>query len=172
MNQDKAMDRQQWAVDCMVIKPGDHILEIGCGAGHAVSWVCRKLKDGHVLAVDRSTTMIQKAMKHNKNHLESGRARFREGAFAELDWHGVHFDKVFAFNVNIFWMKPAPDFEILRNVLSPRGQAFFFYTPPDLTQLKKIMNRLPEMLEGHGFKIQKTYDAKLSATRAYGVQAR
>lgn len=172
MSLNKSMERQEWAVSCMAIKPGDHILEIGCGAGHAVPWVCRKLKDGRLLAVDRSTLMIQKAMKNNKCHMESGCASFQTGAFAELDWNGAEFDKVFAFNVNIFWMKPAADFEILRAVLAPRGQAFFFYTPPDLDQLKKIRNRLPESLERQGFKVQKTFDAKLNSTRAYGIQAR
>ena len=40
------------------------------------------------------------------------------------------------------------------------------------SQLKKIRNRLPELLEDHGFKVQKTFDAKLNTTRAFGIQAR
>jgi ubiquinone/menaquinone biosynthesis C-methylase UbiE len=171
MSQDQSKDRQQWAVDCMAIRPRDQVLEIGCGTGPAVTWVCEKLKGGRLLAVDRSRTMIQKAMIKSKSQLVSAQVTFRSGAFAALDWEGERFDKVFSFNVNVFWMKPAADLAVLREVLAPRGAAFFFYSPPDLTQLKKIKSRLPELLQMHGFAVQETFEAKLGSTRTFGLKA-
>lgn len=171
MGKDQVRDRQQWAVDCMDIRPRDHVLEIGCGTGPAIAWVCEKLNGGRLLAVDRSTTMIQKAMIKSKSQLENGLVAFRSGAFAALDWKGERFDKVFSFNVNVFWMKPAADLAVLRGVLAPRGTAFFFYSPPDLTQLKRIKSRLPELLQIHGFAAQETFEAKFGSSRSFGLKA-
>jgi SAM-dependent methyltransferase len=171
MGQNQGKDRQQWAVDCMDIRPRDHVLEIGCGTGSAVAWVCEKLKGGRLLAVDRSKTMIQKAMIKCESQLKTGQVAFRSGAFAALDWEGEQFDKVFSFNVNVFWMKPAADLAVLRGVLAPRAAAFFFYSPPDLTQLKKIKARLPEILKIHGFAVQDTFEAKFGNSRAFGLKA-
>ncbi|HET9236366.1 MAG TPA: class I SAM-dependent methyltransferase [Oligoflexus sp.] len=171
MSQDKGLQRQKWAVECMAIKPGDQVLEIGCGTGSAVPWVCEKLKSGHLLAIDASSTMIQKAIMKNRKPMESGQVLFRAVALSDLEWNGELFHKALAFNVNVFWLKPGKELERLRELLRPRALAFFFYTPPDLDQLNKIKSRLPEVLGAHGFKVQDSFEAKFDSTRAYGVKA-
>lgn len=171
MARDVAKERQQWAVDLMKVKPRDRILEIGCGPGVAASLLCEKLKDGHLLAVDRSTRMIAQARRRNKVHVEMGKAEFLQASFSEMEWASETFDKVFSFNVNLFWMKPDHDLPILRRILDVRGQAFFFYTPPDAAQMKKIQARLPQCLEAHHFKVTETFEARWGSTVAFGLKA-
>jgi ubiquinone/menaquinone biosynthesis C-methylase UbiE len=59
----KDAERLIWAVETLTVDPADHILEIGCGAGVAVTLVCEKLGSGKVMALDRSEAMIAQARK-------------------------------------------------------------------------------------------------------------
>jgi trans-aconitate methyltransferase len=73
----KAAERLVWAVDTLEAKPNDQLLEIGCGHGVAVSLVCEKLKDGHIIAIDHSTKMITMAKKRNVDYIAAGKASFQ-----------------------------------------------------------------------------------------------
>lgn len=39
-------ERVAWAVDMLNVAPDDQLLEIGCGAGQAVSLICQRLDTG------------------------------------------------------------------------------------------------------------------------------
>ena len=56
------------------VQPDDVVLEIGCGGGVAVALICDRLADGHILAVDRSATMIVRAQRRNSDCVAAGRA--------------------------------------------------------------------------------------------------
>src|SRR5690606_33922754 len=47
-------DRTRWVVDNLAVRPGDRLLEVGCGGGSAVALVCETLSDGRIVAIDRS----------------------------------------------------------------------------------------------------------------------
>jgi ubiquinone/menaquinone biosynthesis C-methylase UbiE len=66
-------DRLQAIVEAMKVRPGDRILEIGCGHGVAASYICERLGSGHLVAIDRSAKMIAAAAARN----EAGPSRFR-----------------------------------------------------------------------------------------------
>jgi trans-aconitate methyltransferase len=67
-------ERLRWAVQLLDIAPADEILEIGPGPGVSVSLVCEQLADGHITAIDRSATAVQRATKRNADHVASGKA--------------------------------------------------------------------------------------------------
>jgi ubiquinone/menaquinone biosynthesis C-methylase UbiE len=77
-------------------------LEIGCGQGVAVSWVCEKLAGGSSTAIDRSPKMIDMAMKRNADYVASGKASFQTASLHEADFGGARFDKIFAIPAGVF----------------------------------------------------------------------
>lgn len=89
-------------VDQLEVRPGDRVLEIGCGHGVAATMVCELLEDGRLTAVDRSATMIQAAARRNAEHVSAGKAEFLVGALETLDLGGRRFDLVFAVRVRAF----------------------------------------------------------------------
>jgi SAM-dependent methyltransferase len=113
--------------------PDDRLLEIGCGPGVAVALVCQHLAGGRITAVDRSPTAIRRAAARNAGHVAAGRAVLRTADLESLRPHDLPegpggFDKVFAMNVNLFWVRtPARELELIRALLKPGGALFLFY---------------------------------------------
>jgi cyclopropane fatty-acyl-phospholipid synthase-like methyltransferase len=69
-------ERLVWAVDTLQVAPDDRLLEIGCGAGLAVSLVCERLHTGTITAIDQSEAMIRLAQQRNQANIAAGKAVF------------------------------------------------------------------------------------------------
>jgi SAM-dependent methyltransferase len=155
-------ERIRWAVGILGPAPRDHLLEIGCGPGVAVSLVCEALTGGQILAIDRSPTAIARATRRNAGCIAAGTAVLRAAALESLqaadlleDRRG--FDKVFAMNVNLFWTRsPARELDLIRTVLKPGGSLFLFYGYGTPSQGPP---RVPEVLFDHlraaGFTVER-----------------
>ncbi|MFD2351856.1 class I SAM-dependent methyltransferase [Nonomuraea ferruginea] len=99
----KVPERLLWAVETLETRPGERVLEIGCGRGVAVGLLCER--SASVTAIDRSATAVKAARERNARHVEAGAAVIEQ---AELDGGGLPggpYDKVFAVNVNVFWTR-------------------------------------------------------------------
>jgi protein-L-isoaspartate O-methyltransferase len=66
-------ERVRWAVETLSVRPGDRVLEIGCGSGLAAALICERLVEGRMLAIDRSPIQIERARRRNEAHVASGR---------------------------------------------------------------------------------------------------
>jgi ubiquinone/menaquinone biosynthesis C-methylase UbiE len=99
-------ERLRRIVEELGIRPGDRVLEIGCGHGVAATFVCERLDGGHLTAVDRSPKMIDAAARRNAAYVEAGTAEFLVAALEDLDLGDRRFDVVFAVRVGLFHREP------------------------------------------------------------------
>lgn len=126
----KVPERYRWAVDLLNVRPGDYILEIGCGRGHAVGLVCERLVSGCITAIDRSEKMAAAALAANRQHIESGKAEMLHQDLLDSLLAPASFDKIFLFNINAFWMDPVSELREVKRLLKPDGEFFIFHQPP------------------------------------------
>jgi len=118
-------------VAAMRIRPGDRVLEIGCGHGVAATLVCGILDTGYLLAIDRSQKMIDAAAQRNAAFVQAGTARFLLGQFETLDLGEEKFDKVFAMRVRLFKEQPELARALAARWLRPGGELFVEYDEPE-----------------------------------------
>src|SRR5919202_2473869 len=123
----KPSERFVWAVETLAVDPADHLLEVGCGHGVAVSLVCERLTSGQITAIDRSQKMIEMATRRNREDIAGGRAVLKTAALERADLGNERFDKVFAFNVAPFWLQPQDALGIVRRHLAADGAVYLFW---------------------------------------------
>lgn len=123
-------DRIERFVQSMKIRPGDRVLEIGCGHGVAAALICSRLHSGTYVAIDRSEKMVAAAAKRNELHVRSGKARFLQATLEQVDLGDERFDKVFAMRVRLFHDEPAKACRLARHWLAPKGELFVEYDEP------------------------------------------
>jgi ubiquinone/menaquinone biosynthesis C-methylase UbiE len=152
----KDAERLIWAVETLAVDPSDHILEIGCGAGVAVTLVSEKLEGGKVMAIDRSEAMIAQARKRNQHAISSGKVVFQAAALHQADFGGERFNKVFAFHVSSLWKQPARDLGMVKRVLRPGGMLFLFSQLPfgKEMQMQEFASMLARVVKEHGFSLK------------------
>lgn len=171
----RASDRIAWAVEMLAVEPGDHLLEVGCGHGVAVSLVCERLATGRLVAIDRSPKMIEVATRRNRAHVASGRASLEVAALEDADLGTARFDKIFAIHVALFWSRPREGLGRARELLAPGGGLYLFNQEPGWTEARDawaFADRVSEVLRAHQFAVDEPLIAELSAAPALGLIAR
>jgi cyclopropane fatty-acyl-phospholipid synthase-like methyltransferase len=162
---EKIAERFRWVLETLAVEPSDHLLEIGCGHGIAVSLICEKLTSGKIVAIDRSATMIETARRKNADCVTSGKAQFHASTLEIADFRKGSFDKIFAINVNLFWASSAAELDALKGWLRPRGVLHLYYHPPDESKARQLMNSIPLALELHGFSLKEMLSKDLELVR-------
>lgn len=153
-------ERIEWAIGVLDVQPADVILEIGCGTGLAIGPVCSRLNDGHLTAIDRSASQIEKALTANPEAIASGKADIILTEFLEADLPARHFDKIFLFNINVFWMDPKAELAEINRLLDPDGKFFLFHQPPPGNDVEEFAEAFRNNLVKYGFEIDGTYFSK------------
>jgi len=146
--------RLRWAVELMHVQPDDQVLEIGCGPGAGAELICAKLERGKLFAIDRSESGVDRTKRRNAKYVDSGRLTVRQIDLATLRVPVKRLTKVFAFNVNLFWVRACADeVALLHERVVPGGSVFLFYdaTPPDL--VPNIVRKASAALTGGGFRV-------------------
>lgn len=164
--------RLQWAIEVLEIAPDDQVLEIGCGHGVAASLVAERLGSGRLTAIDRSPRMIEAASARNQQHIQSGSVVFHTTSLAEATFSEARFTKIFAVNVNVFWMKPAAELAAVRNLVADEGMLYLFFNPPAGTSTQALADKLHDRLRAHGFGVERTLFAELGKDAGVCVIAR
>ena len=146
--------RIRWAVDFMDVQPGDHILEIGCGPGAGAALICSRLKTGKLFAIDRSESGVDRTRRRCARFIEAGRCTVRQIDLATLRVPVKRLHKVFAFNVNLFWVRDCADeVALLHERVLPGGSVFLFYDTARSEQDPGLVKKASEALSGAGFRV-------------------
>jgi trans-aconitate methyltransferase len=153
--------RQRWAVETMAVVPHDHLLEIGCGRGVAVSLVASRLAAGRIVAIDRTVTMARLAADRNASHISAGTAEIRCAEFESADLPDRHFTKIFAVNVNLFWLgAAAPQIDRMRNLLAPGGRLYVFGERPTSAHPMANLTSTERLLRARGFSTTRAIEVR------------
>ncbi|WP_435744100.1 class I SAM-dependent methyltransferase [Nocardioides sp. SYSU DS0663] len=146
--------RIRWAVDFMDVQPSDHVLEIGCGPGAGAEAICAKLDTGKLFAIDRSESGVDRTKRRNQKHVDVGRLTVRQIDLATLRVPVKRLHKVFAFNVNLFWVRSCADeVALLHERVLPGGAVFLFYEVRFPHQVPEIISKASASLAEGGFRV-------------------
>lgn len=90
-------------VEALPLKEGLRVLEIGCGSGAAAREIARRIGDGYILGIDRSSRAIQQAKKGSRDLIQTGQISFRNVSIEkfQLDTNEKLFDLAFAVRVGV-----------------------------------------------------------------------
>ena len=168
-------ERLRWVVEALAIDAGDHVLEIGCGRGDAVTLICERLADGTITAVDRSAVAIDAARQANSEHVRSGTAVFLHADLGAAEFDGAAFDTAFAVNVNLFWVRRATrELAVIDRSLKGDGalHLFYGYGKPGTGRSGEIVDKLRVTLSDGGFVVGNVVMPSAASSHMLQVTAR
>ena len=108
------------AVKQMGIKPGERILDLGCGNGWATRMLAQSNAGVQAIGVDASPKMITRA---DELHSFTIRARYDFGSFEDLECGDAEFDRVFSMEAVYYAKDLEKTLAEAFRVLKPSGRA-------------------------------------------------
>ena len=146
--------RIKWAVDLMDPQPSDSVLEIGCGPGAGAELICERLETGKLFAIDRSESGVDRTKRRCAKYVEAGRLTVRQIDLATLRVPVKRLNKVFAFNVNLFWVRKCDDeVALLHERVLPGGAVYLFYEANRPELVPNIVTKASKALTDGGFRV-------------------
>ncbi len=120
------LDITEKTIRRMELRPGERVLDLGCGAGWATRILARLVGEGpqghgQVIGIDISDEMIRRARAASKDFEN---VMFVVGSAEKIPWEENFFDKVLS--VESFYYYPDQDRALheLFRVMAPRGRLF------------------------------------------------
>jgi ubiquinone/menaquinone biosynthesis C-methylase UbiE len=123
-------ERFVWAAKMIDPRPGEELLEIGCGHGELIDVIATRESRCRITAIDRSAKMTAAAARRNADHIALGNVRVEQCELLRNPFESHSFDKAFVYNMNVFWMDPAAELGEIRRILKPKGKFYLFHRPP------------------------------------------
>lgn len=116
------------AVASLSPRATDRVLELGCGPGHGIDLLARRVPHGTVYGIDWSAAMLTQAYRRNRRAVAAGNVGLYRADFTALPFATASVDRVLAVNVAYFWRDvPAVLYEV-RRVLRPGGVLLLYVT--------------------------------------------
>lgn len=111
------------ALKALDIKPGEVVIEIGCGPGMGLRRALRDVgRTGFVAGIDQSGCAAHMASHAVHDAIIKGRAAVMCAPAADIPFRDSMFDKAFAVNSFQFWPDPARALREISRVLAPKGR--------------------------------------------------
>jgi ubiquinone/menaquinone biosynthesis C-methylase UbiE len=115
----RAVNRR--VLDVLEPRPGEQILELGCGHGRALGRVAQATDPGLVVGVDPSEVMRRMARRHLRGRIRAGQVRVEAGESGAIPAPDGAFDKAYSVHTLYFWPDLDAGLRELRRVLRPGG---------------------------------------------------
>lgn len=126
-------------LDGLALKPGDDILELGCGHGRTLARVLATAQPGRLVGVDPSEVMRRVAQRLLRADMERGRVEIRDGHAADLPVGDAAFDKVFSVHTLYFWPDLGDGLRELYRVLRREGELLLaFHDGADADKVREL----------------------------------
>lgn len=116
-------------LDALDARPGQSVLEIGIGTGHALREVARRASGGRALGVDVSELMADLARRRNRTGIARGEVEIRVGDVATLPLDAAAFDRIFSVHCIYFWRNIEGVLSKLAATLRPGGKLVLAFRP-------------------------------------------
>jgi ubiquinone/menaquinone biosynthesis C-methylase UbiE len=125
-----------WVLNLLEINVSDSVLEVGSGPGLGIELAVARAREGRVVGVDASETMLEMAGRRNRTQIEAGRVELYLGNADHLPLDDATFDKAMTLNSLHIWPDPVAGLREIRRVLRPGGRVAvaitrFSYASPD-----------------------------------------
>jgi ubiquinone/menaquinone biosynthesis C-methylase UbiE len=120
------LDITQKTMRRMDLRPGQRVLDLGCGSGWAAQLLARVVDDGpqgsgQVVGVDISDEMIRQAQASSKDFPN---LKFIEGSATQIPWEANFFDKVLSVESFYYYPDQGRALAELFRVMAPNGRLF------------------------------------------------
>ena len=116
-------------VEALQLTENDNVLEIGMGNGFFVKNILSADPTIKYTGCDFSETMVNEALRHNSEFINSGRAQFQMANAEDLPFSNSTFTKVFTVNTIYFWDDQQRVLSEIRRVLRPGGYVYISVRP-------------------------------------------
>jgi SAM-dependent methyltransferase len=111
-----------WVLGLLDINLTDSVLEVGSGPGVGLEFAAASAREGRVVGVDPSETMVEMAHRRNRTQIEAGRVEVCLGTADKLPFDDETFDKAMTLNSLQIWPDPLAGLMEIRRVLRPGGR--------------------------------------------------
>lgn len=112
-----------WGFSYLDLRPGAHILDVGCGGGANIAKMLADVPQSTVDGLDYSNESVAYSKKTNAAHL-GARCTIHQGDVSRLPYPDYALDYVTAFETIYFWPDLDAAFTEVSRVLKPKGELF------------------------------------------------
>lgn len=137
--------RNEWTVGLLDIRPHDRVLEIGCGPGLALAACAAAAREGRVVGLDHSATMLGQARARCRDAVAAGRVALVLGGLEAVTGP---FEKIFSINVIQFLVDRTGAVAALHGKLAPGGVLATTYMPRNRHPTRADAERMAAEIEG------------------------
>ena len=154
-----ASARLAWTAEVAAPRPGDRVLEVGCGHGVLLDLLAARVTDGVVVGLDRSATMTTAAATRNRAAVEAGRVVLHTSTLLDADLGEEPFDLVVAVHVGAFWRPPAAEYAAVRRVLAGDGRLVLATQPLQPARAPELAGQVGALAAPHGLAVRAVHTA-------------
>lgn len=105
----------------MDVKPGDRVLDLGCGSGWATRLVAKRFHPKKMVGIDISDEMVRLAAEQSKG---IANIEFKQGAAEKIPLPDSSVDKIFSIESFYYWPDQKAGLKEAKRVLAPGGKLF------------------------------------------------